>query len=121
MEAKIQCERLRQDTNISQTNCNSVSKAVIVNNKPKAEHHVIDEDTVIGEIAMSYAASTTQHYGLATADFDEYSEGPSIRDNPHQRCGQNIHPVVKFTPLVSGKRHDFLSWDCNKQHVQSNK
>ena len=70
---------------------------------------------------MSYAASTTQHYGLATADFDEYSEGPSIRDNPHQRCGQNIHPVVKFTPLVSGKRHDFLSWDCNKQHVQSNK
>ena len=54
-----------------------------MNNKPKAEHHVIDEDTVIGEIAMSYAASTTQHYGLAMADFDEYSEGPSIRDNTH--------------------------------------
>ena len=69
-----------------------------MNNKSKAEHHVIEEDTVIEEIAMSHIAFTTQHYGLATAAFDGYSEGPSIRDNTHQRCGQNINPVVNFKP-----------------------
>ena len=46
-------------TTISQVICNSVSNGAIMNNgavmnnEPKAEHHVIDEDTVIGEIAMS--------------------------------------------------------------------
>ena len=63
-----------------------------MNNKQKTEHHVIDEDAV-----MSYAAFTIQHYGMATADFDRYSECPPIRDNTHQRCGQNYHPVVNFT------------------------
>ena len=47
---------------------------------------------------MSYAAFTTQCYGLATADFGGYSEGPSIRDNTHQRCGPIIFILLLTLP-----------------------
>ena len=49
--------------------------------------------------------------------FDGYEGGPSIKDNTHQRRGHNIHPLVSFTSDTefSGKKHDFLSRDCNKQ------
>ena len=36
-------------------------------------------------IAESYADFTVRHYGQATVVFDGYGEGPSIKDNTHQR------------------------------------
>ena len=58
-----------------------------------------------------------RHYGLATVVFDGYNEGPSIKDNTHQRRGQNVYPVVNFTAETefSGKKDEFLSRDRNKQ------
>lgn len=50
-----------------------------------------------GTIASYYADFTVRHYGVATVVFDGYGEGPSIKDNIHQRRGQNTHPVVNFT------------------------
>ena len=59
---------------------------------------------------------TIRHYGKATIVFDGYSEGPSIKDNTHQRRGQNTHPIVSFNAKTEfvGKK-DFLSRPCNKQ------
>ena len=60
---------------------------------------------------------TIRHYGKATIVFDGYSEGPSIKDNTHQRRGQNTHPIVSFNAKTEfvGKKEDFLSRPCNKQ------
>ena len=54
---------------------------------------------------------------IQTVVFDGYGEGPSIKDNTHQRRGQNTHPVVNFTADMefSGKKEDFLSRDKNKE------
>ena len=41
-----------------------------------------------GAIAESYADFTVRHYGQATVVFDGYDEGPSIKDNMHQRRGK---------------------------------
>jgi len=48
--------------------------------------------------------------------FDGYGEGPSIKDNTHQRRGKNLHPLVSFTAETefSGKKEDVLSRDKNK-------
>ena len=73
-----------------------------------------------GEIAQSYADFTIRHYGLnATVVFDGYGEGPTIKDNTHQRRGQNIHPIVNFTAETKfdGKKDEFLSRDINKQRL----
>jgi len=32
-----------------------------------------------------------------TVVVDGYDEGPSIKDNMHERRGQHIHPIVSFT------------------------
>ena len=51
--------------------------------------------------------------------FDGYGEGPSIKDNTHQRRGKNLHPIVSFTAETefSGKKEDFLSRDKNKADI----
>jgi len=56
-----------------------------------------------------------------TVVFDGYDEGPSIKDNTHERRGQNIHPIVSFTTETefSGKKAAFLSKDVNKQRLIS--
>jgi len=56
-----------------------------------------------------------------TVVFDGYDEGPSIKDNTHERRGQNIHPIVSFTAEIefSGKQEEFLSRDVNKQRLIS--
>ena len=62
-----------------------------------------------GEIAKSYADFAIRHYGPATTVvFDGYEEGPSIKDNTHQRRGCNMHPVVSFTTETefSGKSEE---------------
>jgi len=73
-----------------------------------------------GDIAQSYADFTIRHYGSATTVvFDGYDEGPSIKDNTHERRGQNVHPIVSFTAETefSGKKEEFLSRDVNKQRL----
>ena len=67
-----------------------------------------------GVIAECYADFTVRHYG--GVKFDGYGEGPSIKDNTHQRRGKSMHPVVSFTVETefSGKKDDFLSRDENK-------
>ena len=40
---------------------------------------------------------TVRHYGQARVVFDGYGEGPSIKDNTHQRRGKHLHPIVSFT------------------------
>ena len=60
------------------------------------------------------------HYGPdTTIVFDGYEEGPSIKDNTHQRRGRNVHHVVSFTAQteLSGKKEEFLSRDTNKQRL----
>ena len=48
------------------------------------EYHGSSEQD--GEIAKSYADFAIRHYGPATiVVFDGYEEGPSIKDNTHQR------------------------------------
>ena len=72
------------------------------------------------KIAQSYADFTIQQYGSATTIvFDGYEDGPSIKDNTHQRRGNNIHPIVNFTAETefSGKKEEFLSRDLNKQRL----
>ena len=95
---------------------------------PKTDRYVLDGGSLLhrlpwtnGEsyntIASSYADFTVRHYGLATVVFDGYGECPSIKDNTHQRRGQNTHPVVNFTADMefSGKNENFLSRDKNKE------
>lgn len=77
------------------------------------------KDDSYNTIAESYADFTVRHYGQATVVFDGYGEGPSIKDNTHQRRGKNLHPIVSFTKETqfSGKKEDFLSRDKNKANV----
>ena len=53
-----------------------------------------------------------------TVVFDCYDEGQSVKDNTHERRGQNMHPIVSFTVETefSGKE-EFLSRDVNKQRL----
>jgi 5'-3' exonuclease len=105
-----------------------VSSEAVPDAVPKTEHYVLDGGSLLhrlpwnkgdsyGAIAQSYADFTIRHYGSATVVFDGYGGGPSIKDNTHQRRGQNIHPVVSFTAETefSGKKDEFLSRDSNKQ------
>ena len=93
----------------------------------KTEYHVFDGGSLIhripwkrgnsyGEIAQSYVDFTIRHYGstvlraiwLWTMELMgmDYGEGPTIKDNTHQRRGENIHPIISFTAETkfAGKR-----------------
>ncbi|CAL4059724.1 unnamed protein product [Meganyctiphanes norvegica] len=109
--------------------CRTKSTEAINDTNPDVEHYILDGESLLhrlpwkrgdsyGAIAQSYADFTIAHYGLATVVFDGYVGDPSIKDNTHQRRGQYIHPVVKFTAETEffGKRDEFLSRVCNKQH-----
>lgn len=104
------------------------SDKTVMDTIPSTEHYVLDGGSLVhrvpwkrgdsyGAIAQSYADFTTRLYGKATVVFDGYSEGPSIKDNTHQRRGQNTHPAVSFNANTKfvGKKDDFLSRPCNKQ------
>lgn len=56
-------------------------------------------------------------YAIKTVVFDGYSEGSSIKDNTHQRCGENTHliEVNNAETEFFGRKDDFLSRYCNKQ------
>ena len=85
-----------------------LSSEAVMNSIPKTDCYVLDGGSLLhrlpwkkgdsyNAIAESYADFTVRHYGLATVVFDGYGEGPSIKDNTHQRRGQNLHPIVSFT------------------------
>ena len=88
--------------------CDHASDAIL-DTVPETDHYVLDGGSLLhripwkhgqsyGKIAQSYADFTIQHYGSATTIvFDGYGDGPSIKDNTHQRRGNNIHPIVNFT------------------------
>ncbi|KAK4298605.1 hypothetical protein Pmani_008001 [Petrolisthes manimaculis] len=113
---------------LAHTICDHASDAIL-QSVPETECHVLDGGSLLhqvpwkrgqndGEIAQSYADFTVRHYGSATTVvFDGYEEGPSIKDNTHQRRGHNSHPIVHFTADTefSGKKEKFLSRDFNKQ------
>lgn len=101
------------------------SNKTVLDSIPPTEHYVLDGGSLVhhlawkkgdsyGAIAQSYADFTTRHYGIV---FDGYSEGPSIKDNTHQRRGENTHPIVNFNAKTEfvGRKNDFLSRSCNKQ------
>ena len=99
---------------------------------PVSTRHVIDVGSLLhrvpwqlgtrdGEIAKHYADFAIRHYGPATTvEFDGYEEGPSIKDNTHQRRGRNMHPVVSFTTATefSGKTEEF--WSKRHQQAETN-
>ncbi len=104
------------------------SNKTVLDSIPPTEHYVLDGGSLVhrlawkkgdsyGAIAQSYADFTIRHYGKATVVFDGYSEGPSIKDNTHQRLGENTHPIVNFNAETEfvGRKDDFLSRSCNKQ------
>ena len=107
-----------------------LSSEALMNSLPETDCYVLDGGSLLhrlpwktgdsyGAIAESYADFTVRHYGQATVVFDGYGEGPSIKDNTHQRRGKNMHPVVSFTAETqfSCRKEDFLSRDENKAHM----
>ena len=65
-----------------------------------------------------YADFTVRHYGQATVVFDGFGEGPSIKDNTHQRRGESMHPIVRFTTeteFFKAKRRTFCVVSKTKQ------
>ena len=54
-----------------------------------------------------------------TIVFDGYEEGPSIKENTHQRRGRNVYHDVSFTAQteLSGKKEEFLSRYTNNQRL----
>ena len=98
---------------------------------PESTRHVVDGGSLLhrvpwqlgtryGEIAKSYTDFAIRPYGQATTGvFDGYEDGPSIKDNTHQRRGRNMHPVVSFTAETqfSIKKEEFLSRYTNKQRL----
>ena len=104
------------------------SSQTVLESIPPTEHYVLDGGSLVhclpwkkgdsyGDIAQSYADFTIRHYGKATVVFDGYSEGPSIKDNTHQRRGENTHPIINFNAetVFMGRKDEFLSRSCNKQ------
>ena len=75
----------------------------LMNSIPKTDCYVLDGGYLLhrlpwkkgdsyNAIAESYADFTVRHYGQATVVFDGYGEGPSIKDNTHQRRGKKPAP-----------------------------
>ena len=80
----------------------------VMNSIAKTDCYVLDGGSLLhrlpwkkgdsyNAIAESYADFTVRHYGQATVVFDGYGEGPSLKENTHQRRGINLHPIVSFT------------------------
>ena len=104
------------------------SSKTILDFIPPTEQYVLDGGSLIhrlpwkrgdsyGAIAQSYADFTIKHYGKEAVVFDGYSDSASIKDNTHQRRGQNTHPVINFTAQTEfvGRKDDFLSVSVNRQ------
>ena len=104
------------------------SNKTVLDSIPPTEHYVLDGGSLVhrlawkkgdsyGAIAQSYADFTIRLYGKATVVFDGYREGPSIKDNTHQRRGENTHPIVNFNAETEfvGRKDYFLTRSCNKQ------
>lgn len=105
------------------------SKVSVMDYMPLSEHYeyAFDGGSLVhrlpwkkgdsyGDIARMYADFTTRHSGTTTVVFDDCSEGPSIKDNTHQRRAQNTHPIISFNAKkIVGRKEDFLSRSCNKQ------
>ena len=67
-----------------------LSSEAVINFVPETDCYVLHRfpwktGDSYGAIAESYADFTVRHYGQATVVFDGYSEGPSVKDNTHQR------------------------------------
>ena len=108
------------------------ASAAILNSVPETECYVLDGGSLLhripwmqgesyGDIVQKYTDFTVRHYGPGTMIvFDGYEEGPSIKDNTHQRRANNTpYPIVNFTAETefSGKKEEFLSMDINKQRL----
>jgi len=74
----------------------NLSSEAVMNSIPEIDCYVLDGGSLLhrlpwkkgnsyNAIAESYADFTVRHYGRATVVFDGYGEGPSIKDNAHQR------------------------------------
>jgi hypothetical protein len=73
-----------------------------------------------GEISKSYATFTLKHYGKAVIAYDDYEEGPTIKDNTHLRRLRNRNsPAVsiKSKTKFAGKQEDVLSSGKNKHQI----
>ena len=71
-----------------------------------------------GLIGKLYADFTVANYGLSTVVFDGYNNGPSIKDNTHQRRGCKIvYPEVDVAmdTVFEGRKKHFWSTNSNKQ------
>ena len=73
-----------------------LSSEAAMNSIPKTDCYVLDGGSLLhrlpwkkgdsyNAIAESYAYFTVRHYRQATVVFDGYGEGPSMKDNTHQR------------------------------------
>ena len=85
----------------------------VMNSIPKTDCYALDGGFLLhrlpwkkgdsyNAIAESYADFTVRHYGQATVVFDGYGEGPSIKDNTHQRRGKTCTVL-----LVSLQKQSF--------------
>ena len=73
------------------------------------------------EIAKYFADFAIRHYGPATpVVFDGYEEGPSIKDNTHQRRGRKMHPVVSFTAETEFSRQERIVLVKRHQQAETN-
>ena len=73
-----------------------------------------------GLIAKLCAKFTVANYGLSTVVFDGYNNGPSIKDNTHQRRGCKIvYPevYVAMNTVFEGRKEHFLSRHRNTQSL----
>jgi len=102
------------------------SNKPVLDSIPPAERYVLNIMSSLahhwhgkkGELrCQSYADFTIDNYGKATVVFDGYSEGPSIKDNMHQRYAENNHPIVNFNAETKfvGRKDDFFSRSSDKQ------
>ena len=85
-----------------------------MNSIPKTDCYVLDGGCLLhrlpwkkgdsyNAIAESYADFIVRHYRQATVVFDGYDEGPSIKDNTHQRRGKKTCTLL----LVSLQKQSF--------------
>ena len=95
-----------------------------MNSIPKTDCYVLDGGSLLhrlpwkkgdsyNAIAESYADCTVRHYGQATVVLDGYGEGPSIKDNTHQRRGKTCTLL-----LVSLQKRSFQAKRRTFYHVK---
>jgi len=99
-----------------------LSSKAVINSVPETDCYMLDGGSLLhrlpwktgdsyGAIAESYVDFTVRHYGQATVVFDGYSEGPSIKDNTHQRWGKTCILLLVSLQKQSfrAKRRIFVS------------